>query len=78
MRPTREPQHRQSSAQQSQQARARRLATLVRSVVAMDELLGSMRWMSRGMYEISPGIVSKAKAACAEAMYHARDTRGDT
>ena len=76
-RPPREPQHRQSSAQALQQKRTRRLASLVRSVVAMDELLGSMRWMSRGIYEISPGVVAKAKTACAEAMYHARDTRGD-
>jgi hypothetical protein len=77
MRPLREPQHRQNTAQEEHQKRARRLATLVRSVVAMDELLGSMRWISSGIYEIRPGTVSKAKAACAEALYHARDTKGD-
>ena len=60
--PARAPQHRYSRLQVKASDRAYHVSRVIRAVVVLDELLAAMRWLRPGTYEISPGVVSKAKA----------------
>lgn len=72
--PARAPQHRYSRLQVKASDRAYHVSRVIRAVVVLDELLCAMRWMRPGTYEISPGVVSKAKAISADAIVYAKQT----
>lgn len=70
--PARAPQHRYSRLQVKASDRAYHVSRVLRAVVVLDELLTTMRWLQPGTYEIAPGVVSKAKSICADAIIYAR------
>jgi hypothetical protein len=72
MRPPRNPQHRYSRLQLRASDRAYHVSRVIHAVVVFEQLLSGMRWMGAGNYEIHPGLVSKARAACADAIPYAK------
>lgn len=68
----RSPHHRFNRSQIKSADRAYHISRVIHAIVVFDQLLVGMRWTAPGSYSVSPALVSKAKAACADALPYAK------